>query len=271
MSYFLKVLKAEMMKQHRDYFHNKTIYISLFLWPVLTFITAYYGFKPFKMDKVIGVLKYLNEENLILFMLIGYICLMFFQCFVQSAWRFSMERIYGTLELVYLTPANRLAFVMGNAVSSLFESVWLFAVFALAILVSKIGSFNINYGGAIVGLILMIVLSLLWGVMLNSLFLFSRDTGFLFTILQEPVEIFGGVRVPSQVFPLWAKIAGLIFPITYSAEILRRSLLNGEGIASLSGFIFISMGLGILMLAITAACLKLGEIHCKKTGSMSLF
>lgn len=271
MSYFMKVLKAEMVKQHKDYFHNKTIYISLFLWPVLTFISAYYGYKPFRMDKVSGVLSYLNEDNLIVFMLIGYLSLMFFRCLVQSAWRFSMERIYGTLELIYLSPANRLAFVMGNAVSSLFESVWLFVIFGAGIMVSRVGYFNINYGAAALGLILMILLSMLWGIMLNSLFLFSRDTNFLFTILEEPMEIFGGVKIPSAVFPIWAKIISMIFPLTYSAEVLRRALLNGESIESLSGFIYVSIGMGALMLFITVICLKMGEAHAKKTGSMSLF
>lgn len=271
MRYFIKVLKAEMVKQHKDYFHSKTIYISLFLWPVLTFISAYFGYKPFSMDKVSGALSYLNEDNLIIFMLIGYMCLIFFRSLVQSAWRFSMERIYGTLELIYLTPASRLAFILGNAISSLFESVWLFVIFGAGILLSRAGYFNVDYGAAVVGFILMIVLSMLWGMLLNSLFLFSRDTNFLFTILEEPMEIFGGVKIPSAVFPIWAKLISMVFPLTYSAEILRRALLNGESIQSLSSFIWISIAIAILMFSITLICLKLGEAHAKRTGSMSLF
>lgn len=271
MRYFLKVLKAEMIKHHKDYFHSKIIYISLFLWPALSFISAYFGYKPFRMDKVAGILSYLNEDNLLLFMLIGYISMMFFRSLVQSAWRFSMERIYGTLELIYLSPANRLAFVLGNAVSSLFESVWLFAVFGAGILVSRVNYFNIDLVSAAVGFVLMIVLSLIWGIFLNSLFLFSRDTNFLFTVLEEPMEVFGGIKIPSAVFPLWAKIVSMIFPLTYSAEVLRRALLNGESLRSMCDLVFISIGMGILMLSLTIVFLKAGETHAKRTGSMSLF
>ena len=32
------VVWAEMKKQHRNYFHSKLIYISLFVWPALTVI-----------------------------------------------------------------------------------------------------------------------------------------------------------------------------------------------------------------------------------------
>ena len=129
MGYFVKILKAEMRKQHKNRFFGKSIYVSLFIWPMLTFITAYYSYKPFPLDKIVGGLGYINESNLIIFVLMGYMCLIFFRCFVQSAWFFSMERTYGTLELVYLTPANRLAFIMGNASEctvSLFKGFRLF-------------------------------------------------------------------------------------------------------------------------------------------------
>jgi ABC-2 type transport system permease protein len=271
MRYFFKVMKAEMIKQQKNYLHNKTIYISLFLWPVLTFISAYYSYKPFQVDKIADAVRYINEDNLIVFMLVGYMSLLFFRTLVQSAWMFSSERIYGTLELVYLTPANRLAFIMGNAVSSLFTSVWMFVVFGVSVLVLKGRYFNIDPYSAVAGIVLMVVLSVLWGMLLNSLFLFSRDTGFLFTLLEEPMEIFSGIKIPPGVFPIWAKIISMIFPLTYSAEALRRALLNGDSLYELRGFIIVSLIMGFIMLSITLICLKAGESHAKKTGSMSLF
>ncbi|MGH4124645.1 MAG: ABC transporter permease [Clostridium sp.] len=271
MGYFLKVVKAEMIKQHKNYFYNKTIYISLFLWPILVFISTYYGYKPFDIMGISQYVPYLNTNNIILFVIIGYMCMSFFRSLVQSAWRFSTERIYGTLELIYLTPANRLAIVMGNAVSSVFESVWLFVIFSGTIIFIKGKYFSINLAAAFVGITLVIVLSLIWGMFLNSLFLYSRDTGFLFTILEEPMELFSGVKVPSAIFPLWAKLISYIFPLTYTADILRRALLNSESIYELRNYIFISVLSGILMLLFTIVFLKSGEKHAKKTGNMSLF
>jgi ABC-2 type transport system permease protein len=269
--YFLKVVKAEMRKQHKIYFHNKAIYISLFIWPMLTFIGTYYGYKPFNIEKIAESISYINKNNVILFVLVGYVAMMFFRCLVQSAWRFSSERTNGTLELIYITPANRLAFVMGNAVSSVFESVWLFVVFAAGILFIKGEYFNMNVSSVIVGISLMIVLSLLWGMLLNSLFLYSRDSGFLFTILEEPMEIFAGIKVPVNIFPMWAKAVSTVFPLTYCAEILRRALLNNETIIQLKGFIIMSVVCALLMLIITMLCLKFGERHARKTGNMALF
>lgn len=271
MSYFLKVAKAEMLKQHKNMFYDKTIYLSLFIWPVLTFIAAYYAYKPFQLSKIVKTVSYVNADNLIVFMLIGYLCLGFFMCLVQSAWRFSFERVQGTLELVYLSPANRLAFILGNALSSLLESVWLFIVFALGIFIFKSSYLNINLPAVLLGLVLMIVMATLWGMFLNSLFLFSRDSGFLYTVLQDPMEFFSGIKIPTAVFPLWAKVVSLIFPLTYTAEVLRRALLNGSSIYELRYFIIISLLLGFIMLGFTLLSLKLGENHAKNTGNMSLF
>lgn len=271
MRYFLKVVKAEMIKQHKNYFHNKSIYISLFLWPMLVFLSTYYGYKPFNIDKMGNFIDYLNSSNVILFVLIGYVCMSFFRSLVQSAWRFSSERIFGTLELIYLTPANRLSFVLGNAVSSVFESVWLFVVFSGVIIYIKGDAFNINIASAIIGVLLVVILSLIWGMFLNSLFLYSRDSSFLFTVLEEPMEIFAGVKVPTNVFPIWAKGISVVFPLTYTTEMLRRALLNSESILELRYFILASIVIGIIMLASTVFFLKSGEAHAKETGSMSLF
>ena len=271
MGYFTKVLVAEMKKQHRNYFFSKTIYISLFVWPVLTFVTAYYSYKPFRLDKITGALSYINERNLIIFVLMGYMCLIFFRCFVQSAWRFSMERTFGTLELIYMTPANRLAIIMGNAVSSLFESIWLFAVFALGTFILNAADYKINIICAVLGIILLIVLSMLWGMFLNTLFLFSRDSSFLFTVLEEPMEIFAGIKVPAAVFPSWAKAISAVFPLTYIAEMMRRIFIRGDGFTQIKGFILISFLIGFIMLSATIVCLKLGERYARKTGNMALF
>lgn len=271
MSYFIKVLKAEMEKQHKNYFFSKSIYVSLFIWPLLTFITAYYSYKPFRLDKIVGELSYINEKNLIIFVLIGYMCLMFFRCFVQSAWRFSMERIFGTLEYVYMTPANRLAFIMGNAVSSLLESIWLFVVFTMGVFSLNAAAYKVSIISAIIGIILLIVLSMLWGMLLNALFLFSRDSNFLYTVLEEPMEIFAGIKVPTAVFPIGAKAVSAVFPLTYIAEMMRRIFIRGDGILQIKGFVFISILIGFIMLSATVICLKLGEQYAKKTGNMALF
>lgn len=269
MKEFFKVVKAEMVKQHRVYFHSKIIYVSLFIWPLLSFIAAYFSFKPF--DLKFSTVPYLNEKNILIFILLGYICMSFFRSLVQSAWNFSFERMNGTLEFIYLSPANRLGIILGNALSSLFEGVWVMFVFSIMIFTFQRQNFNINLLSASVVFLLIVVMAVMWGMLLNSLFLFSRDSGFLFTILEEPMEIFSGVKVPTTVFPVWAKIISFIFPLTYSLEAVRRAFLHGDNIYMVSILIATSIFINLLMFIIINICLNIGEKHAKKSGNMTLF
>lgn len=192
MKNFLKSVKAEMIKQHKNYFYSKVIYISLFVWPIISFISSYYGFKPFKIENM--PVPYLNQENLIIFILLGYICMNFFRSLVQSAWVFSFERHYGTLELIYLSPTNRLSIILGNAISSVFESVWVMVVFSGAIFILKYEYLNINFPTIFIVMGLMMIMAVMWGMLLNALFLFLGILDFYLQYLKNLWRYFQALK-----------------------------------------------------------------------------
>ncbi len=269
MRYFLKVVWAEAIKQHRNYFNNWMIYISLFVWPLLSFLTAYYSYSAFNVEGTF--VSYINGENILVFLMLGYMAMSFFRSVVQSAWNFSRERQSGTLEYIYLSTANRLAVLMGNALSSVFESSIVMLIFGLLIVFSNKKSINVNTIGLAVVLLIFIIMALLWGVFLNACFLYSRDTDFLFTILEEPMEIFSGVKVPIVIFPAWAKIISLIFPLTYVLEALRQVMLNGASLTAVSHILSICIGIIIVLLLATLITILVVEKHMRKTGNVVLF
>jgi len=269
MKAFIKTFTAEMRKQHKNYFHSKMIYISLFVWPVLSFITTYYSFKAFDIKNIKA--SYITPENAIVYLLIGYMCMSFFRSLVQSSWSFSFERISGTLELIYLSPAYRAAVLLGNAVSSLFESVFVMVVFSVFILIMNSEVVYMKIMPCIVVFLIITGMAVMWGMFLNSLFLFSRDTDFLFTILEEPMELFSGVKVPTTLFPLWAKAISVIFPLTYAIEAARRVVLMGSSLYDIRGF----AGIGILIMSVLFTLImiivKIVERHLRITGNITLF
>ena len=69
MKYFFKVMLAESRKQHRNYFSNKLIYVSLFLWPFLSFMASYYSYKVFDIEG--SVVSYISGGNIMVFLLIA--------------------------------------------------------------------------------------------------------------------------------------------------------------------------------------------------------
>lgn len=269
MRLFSKVVWAEACKQHRNYFNNRAIYISLFVWPVFSFLSAYYSYSAFDIRGTF--ISYLSDDNILLFLLIGYMGMSFFRSVVQSAWRFSMERQAGTLEYIYLSPANRMAVLLGNALSSVFESSVVMLIFGIMIMYYQRNALNIDVLGLISVMIIFVVMALLWGVFLNACFLYSRDTDFLFTVLEEPMEIFAGVKIPVVIFPYWARVISLIFPLTYILEALREVCLNHADIASVRIILIISIAIIIVLLTVTLVTIRVVEKHMRKSGNVILF
>ena len=74
-----------------------------------------------------------------------------------------------------------------------------------------------------------------------------------------------------QVFPLWAKCAGALFPLTYALEGVRRAFLAGARMAQLRPFLFAGACIIILLYLLTAAALHIAERHGRRTGSFTLF
>ncbi|SDB24731.1 ABC-2 type transport system permease protein [Pseudobutyrivibrio sp. YE44] len=269
MTGFVKVVWAEAYKQHRNYFNNKMIYISLFLWPVFSFLSAYYSYSAFDVKGTI--ISYINEENILIFLLLGYMAMSFFRSVVQSAWNFSRERQSGTLEYIYLSPANRFAVLLGNALSSVFESAIVMLIFGLIMISINSSGLNINLWSLVLVLGIFMVMATLWGVFLNACFLYSRDTDFLFTILEEPMEIFAGVKIPVAIFPKWAKVLSFIFPLTYALESLRQVSLNGAGLQGIRTLILVSFVIILVLLLATLITIHIVEKHMRKTGNVVLF
>lgn len=269
---FLRIIYASIIQQHKDYFCHKTIYITLCVWPILTFITTYYSYKPFSRTIIMEKLGLGSEQEIYLFLLLGFIGMMSFDTLIQSAWRSAYAtRISGALELLYMSPANRLAVLIGNAISSLLGSVWMIAVFGLIMMGIFREAIMLHIPSVICCAILLLLISICWGVFLNSLFLYSRDSGFLFTVFQYPVEMFSGAKIPYRMLPLWARSIGGVMPLTYIIIIMRRVILNGALIRDMGFELSLSVGLGIILLLLAFIIVKRAEKNARIHGSATLF
>lgn len=267
----LDAMWGEIKKSHQQNFHSKMIYFSLLIWPVLLFITAYYSLKPFNLSASSPLAAYMEMDQVSLFLLTGYLGYIFFWSLVQSAWQMSYERQVGTLELIFLTPVSRLAFVYGRAAGNLFEAVWLFSIFSLLAFIAIGGIEEIEWLSIPVAVFVLLVSAIVWGGFLNVLFLFSRDASILFTILEEPMQFFAGVRLPVAAFPIWGKALAFLFPLTFVLEIFRGLVVEGKTLFQLWVPLMIVSSILVILIGITALLLYKAETHAKETGNMTLF
>lgn len=271
--YALRVLAAESLKQHRNLFGSRFVVFSLLLWPIIELGTAYYAFKPFESAPGLAERWALAADgrSIVLFFATGVLGYTFFYSLVQSAWNFAFERHLGTLELLFLTPANRFVLVLANGAMAMAQSTWLFLVFAIG-LFAVVGGLEIAHPGMVgVAFVGLLVPAIAWGTFLNSLFMFSRDAGFLYTIFQQPMEFFSGVRIPLFALPGWAQLVGVAFPLTGSLLVLRGSLLEAGMLSDLWPQLLGLAVLSALLLLVSAWLLRVGERRARRTGSLVLF
>lgn len=269
----LRIFAAEARKQHRRIFGRPIVVFSMLVWPVLTLATTYYTMLPV-LGSPAAVARWplaADPHRLAAFLAAGALAYTFFFSLVQSAWHFSFERVSGTLEALFLTPASRLALVVANGSGALVQNAWLFGAFAIAAAAAS-GTLRVAspwmYPVAIVALL---VPAVAWGAFLNSLLMFSRDSAFLYTLLDDPLWFVSGVRLPLFALPLWIKAIGLAFPLTTSLAVLRGLLLEGQGVRQLAGDLALLGALSAVLFGLTAMLLRVGERHAQRTGSLQLF
>ena len=258
----LLVMKAEIKKQQQNDYHSYFVYFSLLVWPILGFWEIYYTYRPFEAQ----------GRELLAFLGTGFMAYTCFWSMVQNAWSMSnQERKNGTLEIAFLTPANRLAMVYGKALGALLQGVWMFCCFCIFVLFYTKTLRWDNLALLPLFLMLLLAASTVWGGMLNAVFLFSRDASILMDLFDAPMTLFAGTRIPVSCFPQWAKVISLFFPLTYCLNMIRFIL----GLQKQDNDVFVSLaGLIIclaVMLFITKYLLDKVEKHNRETGKLQFY
>lgn len=264
----LLVVKAEIIKQQKHDYHSAFVYLSLLIWPILGFWEIYYTYKPFELTGYMGMSE---GRELLAFLGTGFMAYTCFWSMVQNAWSMAnQERMGGTLEIAFLSPANRLAMCYGRALGALIQEVWMFCCFCVFILIYTEALSLDNFIMIPLIFLILIVSSTIWGGMLNTVFLFSRDASIIMDLFDTPMTLFSGSRIPVGCFPQWAKIISLLFPLTYCISIIRFVLGIQEG----EGWIVDLTGLTIClsaMISITFIIVRRVEQYNRVTGELRFY
>ena len=192
----LLVIKAEIVKQQQHDYHSWFVYLSLLVWPILGFFEVYYTYKPFEFTEYMGIT---NHKELLAFLGTGFMSYTCFWSMVQNAWSMAnQERRGGTLEVTFLSPANRMAMIYGRALGALVQETWMFCCFCIFILFYTKAIHVYNLFLLPLVFVLLIISSTIWGGMMNAIFMFSRDASIIMNLFDTPMVLFSGARIPSS-------------------------------------------------------------------------
>jgi len=161
----------------------------------------------------------------------------------------------GTLELMLLSPTRLLTLLLSSSLwSYIFATVRTLTYLALgAALGMHLG--NANIGAAAVSLLVAIVSFTALGLFAASLVVLMKRGTPLSWAIRVSSMMLGGVYYPVAVLPGWLRTAGQLLPLTHALELMRRSLLLGEGIQQLWPEL-------LALIGITAVLFPLGLLAC---------
>ncbi|EOL43665.1 ABC transporter permease [Enterococcus caccae] len=258
---------GEVKKQYRNYHNSLSTFMSLLIWPIITFFHTYFTYQSFDVSSLKNFNIHSNKE-FIIFLITGALVFNCFWSMVQSAFFLILERQNGTIETTFLAPVNRTVLMYGRALGGLLTNVWMFGSFSLLlILLSSSISIKVLLL-SFLSFFVILISSTIWGGFMNSLFLISRDANYLFSIFDEPMNLFSGTKMPVQAFPLWGRFISSFFPATYCLYIVRAIFLDQK--IQITMILLFILSLVVLVL-LTQLILYFAEKNNKKNGSLQLY
>ncbi|HEY9315655.1 ABC transporter permease [Williamsia sp.] len=152
----------------------------------------------------------------------------------------------GSHERMLVTPLRRSSLLLGRALK---EMVPLAAQSVIILLIGLSLGFDINIGGAVIGIMILAVFGVGLGSLSYSLALAVRDQDWVFWTVQQtlmfPLLILSGTMLPLEDAPGWMQFLVNINPLHYVVE-AERALFVGDFDMSL-------IGAGALAAVLTAA------------------
>ena len=175
----------------------------------------------------------------------------------------------GTLELMLLSPTRLVVTLLSSA-------LWSYVFATLRVLVYLIVGVALgmrfdqaNLPFALLSLALAIVSFNALGLFSTSVIVLMKRGDTLGWALRISSLVLSGVYYPVDVLPSWLRAIGQLLPLTHALELLRRSLLLGEGFAQLWGDLLILAGLTIVLLPLGVLACHMAIQVARTDGSLS--
>lgn len=188
----------------------------------------------------------------------------------SSGWIVDAERWQGTLELLMAAPARWEHVLIGKALSNATISVAsILLTFLIAAICFQVPVRIANPLAFTLGLLLTIFALTCLGLLLGALFVLSRAASRVGDVLNYPIFILSGLLFPLTVLPWWMRPLSDIFATTWSAQVLRGSVLQSSTWPLLE---FGALtGLGIFYYLLARPLYFLVERKVRVDGSLGLY
>lgn len=189
----------------------------------------------------------------------------------SSGYAIEYERAEGTIAALFLSPASRVATIVGYGLGGF---VWLLPALALVAALGVATGARLHVADplalAAAGLVLPVT-SLATGFALAGLFILSRRANLLANFLQLPGTLLSGFLVPRESLPGWLRPLSDALPAGHAVDALRASALGAATLAETRGALGAAMALSGLYATIGFLALRRVEDAAKRSGQLDLY
>ncbi|MBU7018212.1 MAG: ABC transporter permease [Theionarchaea archaeon] len=181
-----------------------------------------------------------------------------------------MERFFGTLPLLLVTPTNRFALFMGRSAVYVLDGVtsMLVGLFYAAVI------FGVNFSQANFPLLILIFVITSFalsgfGLLIGSLSLYTREVVSVANASYFVLLIICGVNFPVTELPSFLQVVSKVLPLTYGVEATRKVVL-GASFQEVSHAVGAEVFSMVALVIIGYFFFKYFEQKAKKEGSFEL-
>jgi ABC-2 type transport system permease protein len=156
----------------------------------------------------------------------GILVLIAFGAGMGAGWPVIWELDSGVIERLRVTPASRLALLLGTVL----RDIVMFVVpGAVVIIVASAFGFHDHWGGLALLLVLLVLLTAACSATSSALGLILKQIGSLAAVVtgvQLPLTLLAGILLPLSLGPTWLRVLGHVNPMYYAVQ-AARSLAGG--------------------------------------------
>ena len=207
------------------------------------------------------------------FLIVGQVMLSLFNAL---NWRAGMaiqrERWYGTLEMIFLTPASRVVMLFGSSIYGLLDAGWVSFLAVVTLLwLTEAGFTLADPLAALVSLVAAVAGAVAKGIGLAGVYVLTRSAGPLAVAIQHPLRFLTGSSFPLGILPIALQYAAYAIPLTYGLQAVRMTVIEGAGLGEVAGILapmlVVSLAAGVLGVAFV----RWAEEVAKRNGWLHTF
>jgi ABC-2 type transport system permease protein len=264
---------AEAVKNLKIYFFSaRTLFWALAL-PLGNGLYLYFLYLPFAAKSVdLQFSGSIYTINLVGFTIVGQLLYSFFTMMLLAGASFDSERWQGTLEALLLSPANRVAVLLGGALANAVNYMWMLIALVLSwIVIFRVNVFVTDPFVLIVSLVLSYLAIMALGMCMETAGIYSRLGNTIVTSFQEPMMFLSGQIFPLQSMPSFLLPFSYLLPLTFGLMAVRLALLGGAAANVLTIPLGALACMTVIFLILARLLVNHAERRAKKRGTLTQF